>query len=81
MTALALALTGLFEAGDPVRPRCTTVARPGCAAAEGWDDWDPDQPSPIEHRAQRPRHARRAAGHHAGLDPPSDPAHRLDDVT
>ena len=80
MTALALALTALFElAIQFARVHDRRKAR--LRAAEGWDQWDPDQPSPIEHRSQRPRHAPEPAGHHAEPDPPPDPAHRLDDVT
>ncbi|NMH98095.1 twin-arginine translocase subunit TatC [Pseudonocardia acidicola] len=47
MTALAAALTILFEiAIQMARLHDRSKARK--RAAEGWDDWDPDQPSPID---------------------------------
>jgi sec-independent protein translocase protein TatC len=80
MTALALALTALFElAIQFARVHDRRKAR--LRAAEGWDDWDPDQPSPISTAPSA------LDTHPSPLDttpspiPPPDPAHRLDDVT
>jgi sec-independent protein translocase protein TatC len=80
MTALALALTALFElAIQFARVHDRRKAR--LRAAEGWDDWDPDQPSPISTAPSA------LDTHPSPVDttpspiPPPDPAHRLDDVT
>jgi sec-independent protein translocase protein TatC len=69
MTALALALTGLFEVAIQFA-RVHDRRLAGRRAAEGWDDWDPDQPSPID-----------TAPSAIDTAPYPDPAHRLDDVT
>src|SRR6185437_12680604 len=80
MTALALALTGLFEVAIQIA-RVHDRRKARQRAAEGWDDWDPDQPSPISTAPSA------LDTHPSPLDttpspiPPPDPAHRLDDVT
>jgi sec-independent protein translocase protein TatC len=47
MIALALALTLLFELAIQIT-RVNDMRRARQRAAEGWDDWDPDAPSPID---------------------------------
>ena len=47
MTALALALTALFEFAIQVA-RVNDGRRARRRKDEGWDEWDPDAPSPID---------------------------------
>lgn len=47
MLALALALVALFEIAIQIT-RINDRRRAARRAAEGWDDWDPDAPSPID---------------------------------
>jgi Twin arginine targeting (Tat) protein translocase TatC len=47
MVALAIALTLLFELAIQIT-RITDARRARKRAEEGWDSWDPDQPSPID---------------------------------
>jgi sec-independent protein translocase protein TatC len=47
MIALALALVVLFEFAIQIA-RFNDRRRDRRRAAEGWDDWDPDAPSPID---------------------------------
>jgi sec-independent protein translocase protein TatC len=47
MIALAIALTLLFELAIQIT-RMNDRRRARQRAAEGWDDWDPDAPSPID---------------------------------
>jgi sec-independent protein translocase protein TatC len=47
MTALALALTLLFEISIQLA-RLHDARKARQRAAEGWDSWDPDKPSPID---------------------------------
>jgi sec-independent protein translocase protein TatC len=47
MIALALALVVLFELASR-SPGGTTGGGARARAAQGWDDWDPDAPSPID---------------------------------
>jgi sec-independent protein translocase protein TatC len=47
MTALAAALTILFEVAIQIS-RVHDRRKDKRRVAEGWDDWDPDQPSPID---------------------------------
>jgi sec-independent protein translocase protein TatC len=73
MTALALALTGLFEVAIQFA-RVHDGRKAKQRALEGWDDWDPDQPSPIDTTPS-------ALDPTPSAIPAPDPAHRLDDVT
>lgn len=85
MVALAVALTILVELAIQIT-RVHDKRAAGRRAAEGWDDWDPDAPSPIDTAPSRldtaagridPRTGRDPAGvDAAGADPG-----RLDDVT
>jgi sec-independent protein translocase protein TatC len=47
MISLAIALTLLFELAIQIT-RVNDRRRARRRAAEGWDDWDPDAPSPID---------------------------------
>ena len=73
MTALALALTGLFEVAIQFA-RVHDGRKARQRAVEGWDDWDPDLPSPIDT-------APSALDPSPSPIPSPDPVHRLDDVT
>ena len=80
MTALALALTALFElAIQFARVHDRRKAR--LRAAEGWDQWDPDQPSPISTAPSALDTRPSPLDTTPSPVPPPDPAHRLDDVT
>ena len=52
MTALAVALTLLFEMAIQIS-RVHDRRKARQRQAEGWDDWDPDSPSPIDTRPSR----------------------------
>ncbi len=80
MTALALALTALFEIAIQWA-RVNDRRRARQRAVEGWDDWDPDQPSPIDTSPTVLETAPSVVDHTPGPPPPTEPAHRLDDVT
>ena len=73
----------LFELAIQIARVHDTPQGPAAAPRRAGTSWDPDQPTPDRHRAQRPRHRDPSPlGHHAEPDrPPPDPAHRLDDVT
>jgi sec-independent protein translocase protein TatC len=73
MTALALALTGLFEVAIQFA-RVHDGRKAKQRALEGWDDWDPDQPSPLDTTPS-------ALDPTPSAIPAPDAAHRLDDVT
>ncbi|MGH3588394.1 MAG: twin-arginine translocase subunit TatC [Pseudonocardia sp.] len=83
MIALAIALVLLFELAIQIA-RLNDRRRARKRAAEGWDDWDPDAPSPIDTAPSQldttPSDIDTSAG---VLDPASGPAdpRRLDDVT
>ncbi len=78
MTALALALTLLFEFAIQVA-RVNDRRKARQRAAEGWDEWDPDSPSPID---TAPSAIDTSPGVVATGPPvPPEPVHRLDDVT
>jgi sec-independent protein translocase protein TatC len=80
MTALALALTALFEVAIQfARVHDRRKARQ--RAAEGWDEWDPDQPSPIDTAPSAIDAVPSVFDSTPSPIPPPDPAHRLDDVT
>ncbi|MBA3906357.1 MAG: twin-arginine translocase subunit TatC [Pseudonocardiales bacterium] len=73
MTALALALTGLFEVAIQFA-RVHDGRKARQRAVEGWDSWDPDLPSPIDTTPS-------ALDSSPSTIPAPDPVHRLDDVT
>ena len=79
MTALALALTALFEIAIQWT-RVNDRRRARQRAAEGWDEWDPDQPSPIDTSPSVLETAPSVIDT-APRPPPTEPARRLDDVT
>lgn len=88
MTALALALTALFEIAIQAS-RINDRRRARRRAVEGWDSWDPDQPSPIDTTPSAIDTAPSAldtapgpVGTTSSARPAArDSAHRLDDVT
>jgi sec-independent protein translocase protein TatC len=85
MIALALGLVVLFELAIQVA-RINDRRRARRRAAEGWDDWDPDAPSPIDTTPSRidtaPSPLPDPAEVSAAPDPVSVDARRsLDDVT
>jgi sec-independent protein translocase protein TatC len=84
MIALAIALVLLFELAIQIA-RFNDKRRARKRAAEGWDDWDPDAPSPIDTSPSvidtTPSHVDTSP---SGVDPVPSPVpdeKRLDDVT
>ena len=75
MLALALALVALFEIAIQIA-RLNDRRRAKVRAAEGWDEWDPDAPSPID---TTPSTIDTRDTSSSGLDP--TPGRTLDDVT
>jgi sec-independent protein translocase protein TatC len=73
MLALSLALVVLFEGAIQIA-RLNDRRRASKRAAEGWDSWDPDAPSPIDTTPSRIDDTE-----HVGTNGPEKP--RLDDVT
>ena len=82
MLALAAALVLLFELAIQIA-RLVDRRRARRRAAEGWDSWDPDAPSPIDTAPSRIDTAPSAIDTTPGrVDPsPTPAAPRLDDVT
>ncbi|GAA5117210.1 twin-arginine translocase subunit TatC [Pseudonocardia adelaidensis] len=76
MIALALALVLLFEVAIQIS-RLNDRRRSRQRAAEGWDDWDPDAPSPIDTAPS----AIDTAPSAVDTSPSALDAKRLDDVT
>jgi len=76
MISLAIALVLLFELAIQIT-RLTDRRRARQRAAEGWDDWDPDAPSPIDTTAS----AIDTTPSHLDPTPSTGEAKRLDDVT
>src|SRR4051794_30081739 len=76
MIALALALVLLFEVAIQIS-RLNDRRRSRQRAAEGWDDWDPDAPSPIDTTPS----AIDTAPSAIDTSPSTLDAKRLDDVT
>jgi sec-independent protein translocase protein TatC len=77
MTALAIALTLLFEFAIQIA-RLNDRRKAAQRATEGWDDWDPDSPSPID---TAPSAIDTSPSVVATPPPVPEPANRLDDVT
>ncbi|GJF04391.1 Sec-independent protein translocase protein TatC [Pseudonocardia sp. D17] len=85
MTALALALTVLFEFAIQLA-RLNDRKKARLRAAEGWDSWDPDEPSPIDTTPSRIEPAAPVAPSapvtsSAPATPAAHPKNDLDDVT
>jgi sec-independent protein translocase protein TatC len=76
MTALALALVLLFEIAIQFA-RVHDKRKAKQRAAEGWDDWDPDAPSPIDTAPS----AIDTTPSHIETSPAPPVSQRLDDVT
>jgi sec-independent protein translocase protein TatC len=76
MTALALALVLLFEIAIQFS-RLHDKRKAKQRAAEGWDDWDPDAPSPIDTAPS----AIDTTPSHIETSPAPPVSQRLDDVT
>jgi sec-independent protein translocase protein TatC len=89
MLALALALVALFEVAIQIT-RLNDRRRASRRAAEGWDEWDPDAPSPIDTTPSEIDVTPSSIDEPSALDPPgpievprnnSDSARRVDDAT
>ncbi|MHA6782777.1 twin-arginine translocase subunit TatC [Pseudonocardia saturnea] len=84
MMALAIGLVILFEGAIQVA-RFNDRRRAKRRAAEGWDDWDPDAPSPIDTTPSpidtSPSAIEPSPAPVEGAPAGNLPAHRLDDVT
>jgi sec-independent protein translocase protein TatC len=88
MLALALALVALFEVAIQIT-RINDRRRAARRAAEGWDGWDPDAPSPIDTTPSRIDVTPSTIDEPSTVDTPgpievsrnSDAARRVDDAT
>jgi sec-independent protein translocase protein TatC len=89
MLALALALVALFEIAIQIT-RINDRRRASRRAAEGWDEWDPDAPSPIDTTPSKIDVTPSSIDEPSTLDAPgpievprnnSDSPHRVDDAT
>jgi sec-independent protein translocase protein TatC len=89
MLALALALVALFEIAIQIT-RINDRRRAARRAAEGWDEWDPDAPSPIDTTPSKIDITPSSIDEPSTLDAPgpievprnnSDSARRVDDAT
>jgi sec-independent protein translocase protein TatC len=89
MLALALALVALFEIAIQIT-RINDRRRAARRAAEGWDEWDPDAPSPIDTTPSKIDVTPSSIDEPSTIDPPgpievsrngSDSARRVDDAT
>jgi sec-independent protein translocase protein TatC len=80
MLALALALVLLFELAIQIA-RINDKRRARRRAAEGWDSWDPDAPSPIDTGPSRIDTTPSPVDAPAPVPVPAPTPQRLDDVT
>ena len=80
MTALAVALTILFEMAIQIA-RVHDRGKARRRAAEGWDTWDPDEPSPIDTTPSRIDPAAPVTPSAVPAATPPPQSQRLDDVT
>ncbi len=80
MLALAVALVLLFELAIQIT-RFNDRRRARRRAAEGWDDWDPDAPSPIDTAPSAIDTAPSPIDTTPSPVPPAAQPHRVDDAT